>query len=45
MPDSFAVGTSGNWLKRVGLSIAIARSVPACRLPSAGGSTPNATGT
>ena len=45
VPDSFAVGTSGSRLKRVGLSTAIARSVPACRLPSAGGSTPNATGT
>ena len=36
------VGTSGNRLERVGLSTAMARSVPACRLPSAGGSTPKA---
>ena len=45
MPDSAKVGTSGKRPVRVGLATAIARSLPAWILPSAGGITPNATGT
>ena len=45
MPDSSKVGTSGSSEKRFLLVTAMARSVPALRLPSAGGSTPKAIGT